>query len=102
MRLADVLDPRDDDSTTVAVYTTTEEVTRAELRTRAEALASVLRDAGLQAGQPVGVMLPNGADIDPVVIHGSASQPGKKTSAGPAAAPPAEIVLRSTEATIQA
>jgi long-chain acyl-CoA synthetase len=63
VNLADVLDPRDDDATTVAVYTTTEEVTRAELRARAEALAGVLRDAGLRRGQAVGVMLPNGADI---------------------------------------
>ena len=63
MSLADVLDPRDDDATTVAVYTTTEEVTRAELRARAQALAAVLRGAGLRPGQAVGVMLPNGADI---------------------------------------
>ncbi|MDQ1432607.1 MAG: hypothetical protein QOF40_3209 [Actinomycetota bacterium] len=63
MSLADVLDARDDDDTTVAVYTSTEEVTRAELRARAEALASVLRAAGLRPGQPVGVMLPNGPDI---------------------------------------
>jgi long-chain acyl-CoA synthetase len=61
--LADVLGARDDDATTVAVYTTVEEVTRAELRARAEALAAVLRHAGLRPGQPVGVMLPNGTDI---------------------------------------
>jgi long-chain acyl-CoA synthetase len=61
--LADVLQARDDDETTVAVYTNTEEVTRAELRARAEALASVLRAAGLRPGQAVGVMLPNGSDI---------------------------------------
>lgn len=63
MNLADVLDRRDDDATTVAVYTATEEVTRAELRARAEALTALLRDRGLQAGQAVGVMLPNGPDI---------------------------------------
>jgi long-chain acyl-CoA synthetase len=63
MNLADVLDPRDDDATTVAVYTTTEEVTRSELRARAEALTAVLRERGLRPGQAVGVMLPNGADI---------------------------------------
>jgi long-chain acyl-CoA synthetase len=63
MNLADVLDPRDDDATEVAVYTTTEEVTRAELRARAEALTALLRDRGLQPGQAVGVMLPNGSDI---------------------------------------
>src|SRR3954471_8029113 len=63
MNLADVLDPRDDDATTVAVYTTTEEVTRAELRARAEALTALLRERGLQPGQAVGVMLPNGSDI---------------------------------------
>jgi long-chain acyl-CoA synthetase len=63
VNLADVLDPRDDDATTVAVYTTTEEVTRAELRARAEALTALLRDRGLRSGQAVGVMLPNGPDI---------------------------------------
>ncbi len=63
MNLAEVLDARDDDATTVAVYTTTEEVTRAELRRRAEALTAVLRERGLHPGQAVGVMLPNGPDI---------------------------------------
>jgi long-chain acyl-CoA synthetase len=63
MNLADVLEPRDDDATTVAVYTTSEEVTRAELRARAEALTALLRDRGLRPGQAVGVMLPNGPDI---------------------------------------
>ncbi|HEY3671877.1 MAG TPA: AMP-binding protein [Acidimicrobiia bacterium] len=63
MNLADVLDPRDDDDTTVAVYTTSEEVTRTELRARAEALTVILREGGLQPGQAVGVMLPNGPDI---------------------------------------
>ncbi len=63
MNLADVLDPRDDDATTVAVYTTTDEVTRADLRARAEALSALLRDRGLRPGQAVGVMLPNGPDI---------------------------------------
>ena len=63
MNLADVLDPRDDDATTVAVYTTTEEITRAELRARAEALTALLRGQGLRPGQAVGVMLPNGPDI---------------------------------------
>jgi long-chain acyl-CoA synthetase len=61
--LADVLEPRPDDAGTIAVYSATEEVTRAELRGRAEALAAVLRDAGLRPGQAVGVMLPNGPDI---------------------------------------
>jgi acyl-CoA synthetase (AMP-forming)/AMP-acid ligase II len=61
--LADVLEPRDDDATSVAVYTTTEEVTRAELRARAEALTTLLRERGLRPGQAVGVMLPNGPDI---------------------------------------
>ncbi len=63
MSLADVLEARDDDATTVAIYTTTEEVTRAELRAQAEALAALLRDRGLRPGQAVGVMLPNGSDI---------------------------------------
>jgi acyl-CoA synthetase (AMP-forming)/AMP-acid ligase II len=61
--LADVLAPRDDDATTIAVYTTTDEVTRAELRARAEALTALLRERGLRPGQAVGVMLPNGPDI---------------------------------------
>src|SRR6185436_20186376 len=63
MNLADVLDPRDDDATTVAVYTTADEITRAELRARAEALTALLRAQGLRPGQAVGVMLPNGPDI---------------------------------------
>jgi len=63
MNLADVFEPRDDDATTVAVYTTTDEVTRAELRARAEALTALLRERGLRPGQAVGVMLPNGPDI---------------------------------------
>jgi acyl-CoA synthetase (AMP-forming)/AMP-acid ligase II len=63
VNLADVLDERDDDATTVAVYTTTEEITRAELRARAEALTAILRENGLKPGQAVGVMLPNGPDI---------------------------------------
>ena len=63
MNLADVLDPRDDDATSVAIYTANEEVTREELRARAEALATVLREAGLRPGQAVGVMLPNDPDI---------------------------------------
>lgn len=63
MSLAEVLDPRDDDTTTVAVYTTTDEVTRAELRGRAEQLRDLLLVQGLRPGQAVGVMLPNGPDI---------------------------------------
>ncbi len=38
--LADVLEARDDDATTVAIYTATAEVTRAELRSQAEAFAA--------------------------------------------------------------
>ena len=64
MSLADVLDPRDDDATTVAIYTATEEVTRAELRSQAEALAgAVARPRACAPVRPSGVMLPNGADI---------------------------------------
>jgi acyl-CoA synthetase (AMP-forming)/AMP-acid ligase II len=63
VNLADVLDPRDDDATSVAVYTTSDEVTRAELRARAEALTALLQQRGLRPGQAVGVMLPNGPDI---------------------------------------
>jgi acyl-CoA synthetase (AMP-forming)/AMP-acid ligase II len=61
--LADVLDARDDDATTVAIYTATSEVTRAELRSQAEAFATALRAAGLRPGQAVGVMLPNDPDL---------------------------------------
>ena len=43
MSLAEVLDPREGDETTVAIYTATEEITRAELRAQAEALAAVHR-----------------------------------------------------------
>ncbi|HLM16455.1 MAG TPA: AMP-binding protein, partial [Acidimicrobiia bacterium] len=63
MNLADVLDPRDDDAIAIAVYTTDEELTRAELRARAEALTALLRKGGLRPGQAVGVMLPNGPDV---------------------------------------
>ena len=63
MSLAEVLDRREGDETTVAIYTATEEITRAELRAQAEALAAVLREGGLRTGQAVGVMLPNGPDI---------------------------------------
>lgn len=62
-RLTELLQPHPDDATTAAVYTATDEVSRAELHHRAGVLAAVLRDAGLQPGQAVGVSLPNGPDI---------------------------------------
>ena len=62
--LADVLDPRDDDATTVAVYTSTEEITRAELRDAGRGAGrACCATAGCAPGQAVGVMLPNGPDI---------------------------------------
>ena len=62
-RLTELLEPRADDATIAAVYTATGEVSRAELHHRAGLLAAVLRDAGLQPGQAVGVSLPNGPDV---------------------------------------
>jgi long-chain acyl-CoA synthetase len=62
-RLTELLEPRTDDATTAAVFTATDEVSRAELHHRAGLLAAVLRDAGLQPGQAVGVSLPNGPDV---------------------------------------
>jgi acyl-CoA synthetase (AMP-forming)/AMP-acid ligase II len=61
--LTELLEPRADDDTTAAVFTATDEVSRGELRRRADALAAVLRAAGLQPGQAVGVSLPNGPDV---------------------------------------
>jgi acyl-CoA synthetase (AMP-forming)/AMP-acid ligase II len=62
-RLTELLESRPDDAATAAVYTATDEVSRAELHRRAGLLAAVLRDAGLQSGQAVGVSLPNGPDV---------------------------------------
>jgi acyl-CoA synthetase (AMP-forming)/AMP-acid ligase II len=62
-RLTELLEPRPDDGTTAAVYTATDEVSRAELHDRAGRLAAVLRHAGLQPGQAVGVSLANGPDV---------------------------------------
>lgn len=62
-RLTELLEPRADDATTAAVFTANDEVSRAELHHRAGLLAALLRDAGLQPGQAVGVSLPNGPDI---------------------------------------
>ena len=62
-RLTELLAPRADDATTAAVFTATDETSRAELHHRAGLLAAVLRDSGLQPGQAVGVSLPNGPDV---------------------------------------
>ena len=64
MSLADVLDPRDDDATTVAIYT----AYRGGHAGRAAGPGrgvdrGAARAAGLRPGQAVGVMLPNGPDI---------------------------------------
>ncbi|HZP29772.1 MAG TPA: long-chain fatty acid--CoA ligase, partial [Acidimicrobiia bacterium] len=49
---------------TVVVFFDDVERTRAELEAQADALAAHLRDGcGVMAGQPVGVMLPNGPDV---------------------------------------
>jgi long-chain acyl-CoA synthetase len=47
----------------VAVHAGDATCTWAELRERAEDVACALADAGVRAGQPVGVMLPNGVDL---------------------------------------
>jgi acyl-CoA synthetase (AMP-forming)/AMP-acid ligase II len=47
----------------VAVHDGDTTCTWDELRHRAEDVACALADAGVQAGQPVGVMLPNGIDL---------------------------------------
>ncbi|WTW98112.1 acyl--CoA ligase [Streptomycetaceae bacterium NBC_01309] len=62
MRLTDLLEPREDDARTTAVYTDTREVTRAALRDAAWALAGVLRAAGVREGQAVAVMPGDGAE----------------------------------------
>jgi long-chain acyl-CoA synthetase len=61
--LLDLLEERPDDDTTFAVYSGEREVTRAALRAAAQDLAVVLKDAGVQPGSPVAVMLPNGPEV---------------------------------------
>lgn len=61
--LLDLLDARPDDDTTVAVYSGDREVARTALRDAAQRLATTLREAGVRAGQPVAVMLPNGPEV---------------------------------------
>ncbi len=61
--LLELLEERPDDATTAAVHSGDRDVTRAELRAASLALAETLRAAGLQPGQPVAVMLPNGPEV---------------------------------------
>lgn len=61
--LLDLLDPRPDDESTIAVYSGDREVTRADLRRAAQSLAATLREVGVRPGQPVAVMLPNGPEV---------------------------------------
>ena len=61
--LLELLDERSGDDMTPAVHSGDREVTRAALRDAALRLAETLRSAGVQAGQPVAVMLPNGPEV---------------------------------------
>ncbi|MBL7502781.1 AMP-binding protein [Frankia sp. CN7] len=63
MRLVDLLEPREDDEATPAVFVEEREVSRAALRRGAAALADVLRAVGVRPGHPVAVMLPGGAEV---------------------------------------
>jgi acyl-CoA synthetase (AMP-forming)/AMP-acid ligase II len=63
MRLTDLLEPRADDATTPAVYFRDDVLTRDALRAGAQLLADRLVAAGVTAGQPVAVMLPNGPEV---------------------------------------
>ncbi|WP_436776530.1 class I adenylate-forming enzyme family protein [Yinghuangia sp. YIM S09857] len=57
--LSELLEPRDGDADTPAVHVGDTTMTRAELRASADALATVLRQAGVRPGQAVAAMLPN-------------------------------------------
>jgi acyl-CoA synthetase (AMP-forming)/AMP-acid ligase II len=61
--LLDLLDERPGDDETIAVYSGDREITRQQLRDAAQGLAQALRAAGVQPGQPVAVMLPNGPEV---------------------------------------
>jgi len=61
--LTELLDPRPDDGTRVAVYIAERSVTRRRLREQALALAAVLREAGFAPGRKVAVMLPNSPEL---------------------------------------
>ena len=63
MSLRDLLFRADAARDDVAVHAGDATCTWDELRHRAEDVACALADAGVQAGQPVGVMLPNGIDL---------------------------------------
>ncbi|GAA4972385.1 hypothetical protein GCM10023205_43160 [Yinghuangia aomiensis] len=62
LRLTALLDPRPGDTGTVAIHSEAREVTRAELRVGALALADRLRAVGVRPGQAVAVMSADGAD----------------------------------------
>ncbi|MGR6999470.1 AMP-binding protein [Yinghuangia aomiensis] len=61
-RLTALLDPRPGDADTVAIHSDVREVTRAELRAGALALADLLRSVGVRPGRAVAVMSADGAD----------------------------------------
>ena len=64
MSLGDLLFDAEWAPDTVVVFFDDVERTRGQLEAQAEALAAHLRDdCGVQPGQPVGVMLPNGPDV---------------------------------------
>ncbi len=62
MSLATLLFDEGDDAD-LLVHAAGVDHTRGQVRERADELAAALRDAGIGAGAPVGVMLPNGADV---------------------------------------
>jgi acyl-CoA synthetase (AMP-forming)/AMP-acid ligase II len=61
--LADLLFTDDADPSTLIVHAGGVDHSLGEVRDRAAAIARALSDAGVAAGAPVGVMLPNGADV---------------------------------------
>ena len=65
--LADLLFEGDDDDGSPLLHADGRDHSLAEVRARAEAIAAHLRDAGAEAGAPVGVMLPN-AEVVPALF----------------------------------
>jgi acyl-CoA synthetase (AMP-forming)/AMP-acid ligase II len=61
--LADLLFAEQAEASTLLVHAGGVDHSLSEVRDRAEAIAVALADAGLSNGAPVGVMLPNGADV---------------------------------------
>lgn len=63
MGLAELLFGDEGDDAALLVHAGGVDHSRGEVQRRAEAVAAALTDLGVGAGQPVGVMLPNGADL---------------------------------------